>query len=388
MASRGRRPISPRASRAKSDATIRKAGPADRDRLAAIAEAAFAPYVAAIGRRPAPMDEDLGPALARGEGGVASVDDEVVGYAAYTLPHAPGEPATLDTIALEPFAQGRGIGAALIAAVESHARAAGVRVLALYTNAKMTANLSLYPALGFVETGRRAEAGFDRVFFEKALPPATVTRPAVDGLYGRRRGQSAARVPDRHPRLVDIAVPFDRENLFPGARVLRLEVGFGGGEHLLDHAAREPDIGLLGAEPFETGLARALARADELGLANLRFFGGDARRLIEWLPDAALERVDVLYPDPWHKQRHWKRRFISADGLDRLARVIAPGGTVRFASDIPGYVKWTRDHVAAHPAFSLVGDSDAPWSHWPGTRYEAKAFREGRTPRYLTLLRA
>ena len=370
--------------RPKPEVSIRRARAADAARLATIAEAAFARYVSLIGRRPLPMDEDHAPAIERGHALVAVCDGDVCGFATFDLTPPV---AQLTTVAVAPDAQLRGVGRALIAAVEDRARAAGVRSLALYTNAAMTANVALYPRLGYAETGRRHEGGFDRVFFEKALAPATAKRGSVDGIYGRRVGASGARVDTADPLLFDIETPCDLATLLPGARAVRLEVGFGGGEHLIDHARREPEIGLIGVEPFETGLARAVRAAHENGLTNVRFHQGDARLVLDWLPAASLGRVDVLYPDPWHKQRHWKRRFISGPGLDRLARVVVPGGTVRFASDIASYVKWTRDHVAAHPAFTLADDSADPWPHWPGTRYEEKARREGRASRYLTLAR-
>ncbi len=383
-ASPGRRPISRTPSRPKSDVSIRRARPADADRLAVIAEEAFAPYIAAIGRRPAPMDEAHADAIARGEALVAVADGAVRGFATYALARPT---ASLITVAVTPAAQGQGVGSALIEAVEERARAAGAGTLALYTNAAMAGNLALYRARGYTEVARRHEEGFDRVFFEKPLAPAMAKRGSVDGIYGRRVGASGLRVDPADPLLFDIDRPCDLAALLPGKRAVRLEVGFGGGEHLIEHAGREPEVGLIGIEPFETGLARAVRAAREAGLANVRFHQGDARQVLDWLPPAALERVDVLYPDPWHKQRHWKRRFISTPGLDRLARVVVPGGTVRFASDIAGYVKWTRDHVAAHPQFSLTQDSETPWPHWPGTRYEDKARREGRPSRYLTLTR-
>lgn len=332
-----------------------------------------------------PMDEDYAAAILRGDALVAVADGEIVGLATFST--APPV-AKLTTVAVLPERQGEGIGPMLVSAVEARARAAGARRIALYTNAKMTANIALYPRLGYTETGRVSEKGFERVNFEKALPPAMAVKDSVDGLYGRRVGASGARVDRADPLLFGIDTPCDLASMFGPVRAVRLEVGFGGGEHLIDHALRMPETGFIGVEPYETGLARAARAAHEAGLANLRLHQGDARLVLDWLPDASLERVDVLYPDPWHKQRHWKRRFISAPGLDRLARVLSPGGELRFASDIESYVKWTRAHVAAHAAFTLERDSADPWPHWPGTRYEAKAIREGRPPRYLTIRRA
>ncbi len=357
----------------------------DAAALSAIAEAAFERYVVPMGRRSWVMDEDYSPYIAAG-GALVAVDEAgaVCGYAAFrpTVPEA-----WLSVLAVAPERQRRGIGPRLIEAVEARAKAAGCTHLALRTNIKMAENLVLYPRLGFDEADRRVEDGTERVYFRKPLVPAMATKAPVDALYGRRKGQGGGTVAPDDPLLLDLAVPFDREALFPGAEGLTVEVGFGGGEHFIDHALRAPQDGLIGIEPFETGLFRAMRAAREASLANVRFYQGDARRVLEWLPEASVRRVDVLYPDPWHKQRHWKRRFISTDGLVRLARTVAPGGEVRFASDIDHYVRWTRAHVEASPAFVLERDSGEPWPHWPGTRYEAKAFREGRTPRYLTLRR-
>ncbi|MEM9224608.1 MAG: GNAT family N-acetyltransferase [Pseudomonadota bacterium] len=345
-----------------------------------VAEAAFAPYVPVIGKRPAPMDEDRRSAIASDEALVAVFDGVVAGYAIYRLAVPDAE---LITVAVDPKMQRQGLGRALMGAVEDKARGAGATTLNLYTNAKMLENLALYPALGFAEIGRRYEAGFNRVYFSKTLPPAMVLRQPVAGLFGRRRGKAGPRLDPTDPLLLDLANPFAPE-LVEGSKRCRLEVGFGGGEHLLHHAEQQTDCAIIGVEPYETLLARTIRTTHDRGLANLRFYGGDARDVLTWLPAGILDRVDVLFPDPWPKQKHWKRRFISAHGLDLLAHALRPGGTVRFASDIASYVHWTRSHVKAHGSFELTGDSETPWPHWPGTRYEAKARREGRPSRYLT----
>ena len=138
-------------------------------------------------------------------------------------------------------------------------------------------------------------------------------------------------------------------------------------------------------------MASAVAAIDDRGLENIRLFDGDAAHLLDWLPAASLAAVDLLYPDPWPKKRHWKRRFVSPENLDRLARVIAPGGAFRFASDIPSYVEWTLAHALRHPAFAWTAeradDWRLPFAGWPGTRYEAKAIAAGRVPTYLTFSR-
>lgn len=186
----------------------------------------------------------------------------------------------------------------------------------------------------------------------------------------------------------DEPAPGDLRALFPvPVEAVRLEIGFGGGEHLRSEAARFPQIGFIGVEPFVNGMAKMAAALAARPLANLRLFDADATLLLDWLPDASLSRIDLLYPDPWPKRRHWKRRFVGARNLDRMARVLAPGGEFRFASDIADYVNWTLLHIRAHPAFAWeareADDWRKPWEGWPGTRYEAKALRERRAPAYL-----
>lgn len=181
--------------------------------------------------------------------------------------------------------------------------------------------------------------------------------------------------------------------LFP-AKVdqVRLEIGFGGAEHLLHEAARFPNVGFIGVEPFINGMAKMAAALAKAPLANLRLYDEDAALLLNWLPDQSLSGIDLFYPDPWHKKRHWKRRFVSDVNLASMARVMKPRSLFRFASDIPDYVNWTLLHVAASGNFAFDAKSADDWRNpyeaWPGTRYEAKAFREGRTPAYLTFARS
>lgn len=185
---------------------------------------------------------------------------------------------------------------------------------------------------------------------------------------------------------IDLAALFGRTG-----HPIRLEIGFGGAEHLLHEAARHPDINYIGCEPFENGMAKALAGIDRNSLTNIRLHMGDAREILDQLPDDSLDRIDILYPDPWPKKRHWKRRFISQTSLDAMARCLPVGQPLRFASDIDSYVMWTLDHCRRHPGYSWTADCAAdwrtPWDGWPGTRYEAKAYREGRKGHYLTFLR-
>lgn len=221
--------------------------------------------------------------------------------------------------------------------------------------------------------------------------------------YGRIRGKALRPNQERLlanllPRLAVPGVaraglpggcPIDLGALF-GARPVWLEVGFGGGEHLAHQAALNPDIGLIGAEPFVNGVAMALARIEAGGLGNVRIHPGDARDLIDLLPDGALARVFVLYPDPWPKTRHWERRFMGEENLRALHRIMAPGAELRLASDIPDYIAYALRAVAAAGGLAVQGgpqDWARPWPDWTRTRYEAKALREGRTPQYLSFLR-
>jgi len=221
-----------------------------------------------------------------------------------------------------------------------------------------------------------------------------------DSLFGRRKGKPLS--PRRaglmatlfRQRAVDIdqPPPASLAALFPGAPAeVSLEIGFGGGEHLVAAAAAAPEAGFIGVEPYLNGMASAVAAIHDADLANIRLFDGEASRLLDWLPTASLAAVDLLYPDPWPKRRHWKRRFVSAENLDRLARVLAPGGRFRFASDIPSYVEWTLFHTLRHAAFAWTAeradDWRLPFPGWQGTRYEAKAIVAGRRPTYLSFTR-
>ncbi len=168
-----------------------------------------------------------------------------------------------------------------------------------------------------------------------------------------------------------------------------LEIGFGAGEHLLALARTERDAGLIGAEPFVNGVAKLLSKLEPGEGGNIRIHMGDARDVIEALPDASLGRVVILFPDPWPKTRHHKRRFIQMESLGALARVMKPGAELRFASDDPGYVAWALERLCAHPAFAWTARGACDWrirpAGWPQTRYEAKAIRG--VPAYFTFVR-
>jgi len=170
-----------------------------------------------------------------------------------------------------------------------------------------------------------------------------------------------------------------------------LEIGFGAGEHLAWQAARHPEIGIIGAEVYEAGIGVLLSAIDRAGLGNIRIHAGDATALLEALPEASIARAFVLFPDPWPTRRHWKRRFVGAEGLKRLARVLKDGAELRLATDDPSYLVWMLAHILASPDFDWRPRSARDWiarpDDWPETRYEAKAIRQGRRPSYLRLIR-
>lgn len=170
--------------------------------------------------------------------------------------------------------------------------------------------------------------------------------------------------------------PFDPRQLMPGAAEAWLEIGFGGGEHMAAQAAKRPDVVILGAEPFQNGVASALRHIDEAHLSNVRVHDGDVRELLGRMPDASLARAFILFPDPWPKARHHKRRLVQADTVAELARLIRPGGTLRFASDVAHYVDWSLEKILANPAFVWTAERADDWRIPPAdhvtTRYEEK----------------
>ena len=207
----------------------------------------------------------------------------------------------------------------------------------------------------------------------KTLRPAQ--RAALDALLPRLGIDILQPPPD--PLTALFAVPVGE---------VYLEIGFGGGEHLLHEARRLTGIGFIGVEPFVNGLAKAAAVIARDDLRNIRLFDRDAALLLDWLPSESLGRVALLYPDPWPKRRHRKRRFVNRQNLDRIARILSTGGCFRFVSDVADYAGWTLAEAARHGGFAAPDerkDRREPWPDWPGTRYEAKAVAEGRTPSYL-----
>ena len=224
--------------------------------------------------------------------------------------------------------------------------------------------------------------------------------PAARRFFGRRKGHrlrahQAELIETLLPRLaLDLRQPAAEPltALFPvPVTEVRLEIGFGGGEHLIAEAGRNPHIGFLGCEPFVNGMAKALAAIEAQGSRNVRLHLGDAVPVLSRLPPASLAGVDLLYPDPWPKRRHWKRRLIQDDTVAAMARVLRPGGLFRFASDSADYAAWTLLRFLRAPDFvwtaERADDWRKPWPDFLDTRYHRKATREGRAPTHLVFRR-
>lgn len=219
------------------------------------------------------------------------------------------------------------------------------------------------------------------------------------GLHGRRKGKKLRAKHTELIRTVLPAVRFDPSetvgspaSLFDESpSTLWLEIGFGGGEHLTAEASAHPKFGYIGCEPFLNGVAKALALIEAGDLHNVRIYDGDARAVIEALPSEALDGVYLLYPDPWPKRKHHKRRFLSDDMLMQLARVMRPGAELRFATDVDDNAGWTLARILRSLNFvwAPTGPQDwqQPWREWSGTRYEAKALKDARRPAYFTFRR-
>lgn len=223
--------------------------------------------------------------------------------------------------------------------------------------------------------------------------------------YGRRQGKKLRRgqaglIATRLAELAPPGIgwdenperrPIDLAACYPGKREIWLEIGFGGGEHMLAQARANPDIQIIGAEPFINGVAKLLAAIERSGVTNVSVTDADARDVMDVLPDGSIGRVFLLYPDPWPKTRHHKRRFVNPEQMDMLARVMASGAHLRVATDIADYVRHTLQVIDRDPRLEWLAararDWREVWPDWPGTRYEAKALREGRRPYYLTFRR-
>lgn len=186
--------------------------------------------------------------------------------------------------------------------------------------------------------------------------------------------------------------PLDMDRLTrDGTRELWLEIGFGGGEHMVHQAATHRHAAIIGCEPFINGVAMLLGKIRSAGVDNVWVHPGDARDLFDVLPAESVARAFLLYPDPWPKKRHHRRRFVTEEHLVPLARVMKPGAHLRVATDIADYVRQTMEEVPRH-GFDWLGERASdwrdPWDDWISTRYEQKALREGRTPHYMTFARA
>jgi tRNA (guanine-N7-)-methyltransferase len=219
---------------------------------------------------------------------------------------------------------------------------------------------------------------------------------AHGSFFGRRKGHKLRLhqtdlVENLLPRLaLDIAGPSppDLAGLFdPPAGDVRLEIGFGGGEHLIAEARALPDTGFIGCEPYVNGMAKILTQIEAHNIRNIRLFAGDAAELLAWAPPHALARIDLIHPDPWPKRRHWKRRFVQDATVAAMARVLKPEGEFRFVTDIDDYAAWTLRYLSRSADFvwtaERASDWRLPWADYTMTRYGRKAEREGRRAAYL-----
>lgn len=212
--------------------------------------------------------------------------------------------------------------------------------------------------------------------------------------YGRRKakklsGRKSRLIDELLPALrIDLARPYNKNVLFPPPiEQVWLEIGFGSGEHLLWQAEHHREVSFIGCEPFINGMASLLGGIEDHGLSNIHLHDGDARDVLAWLPDGALAKVFLLFPDPWPKKRQQKRRLISSETAAEIARVLAPGGELRFASDDAEYAAQALFTIGRSSSFVWLAARAADWrerpADWPATRYERKALSEGRKPIYL-----
>jgi tRNA (guanine-N7-)-methyltransferase len=223
---------------------------------------------------------------------------------------------------------------------------------------------------------------------------------AHGSFFGRRKGHKlrihqADLIDNLLPHLsIDIGAPgpIDLAALFdPQIESVRLEIGFGGGEHLISEALASPHAGFIGCEPYVNGMAKILSQIEAHNIGNIKLFAGDAAELLAWAPPRSLDRIDLIHPDPWPKRRHWKRRFVRDANVAAMARVMKQAGEFRFVCDIEDYVAWTLAHLARSPDFIWLAeradDWRLPWAGYTMTRYGRKAIREGRRAAYLRFAR-
>lgn len=218
-------------------------------------------------------------------------------------------------------------------------------------------------------------------------------------IYGRRKGHrlrpGRQRLLDERLPKIELRIPdsgrIDPASLFPGRSRLWLEIGFGGGEHLAAQAAAHPDVGVIGCEPYVTGVARLLSIAEAEGLENIRVVVDDARLLLAALPSGSLERIFVLFPDPWPKVRHHKRRIVNAASAAEFARLLVPGGELRLATDDMSYARAMLLSLLPRPDLEWLAAGPSDWrerpADWPPTRYENKAKAAGQACIYLRFAR-
>jgi tRNA (guanine-N7-)-methyltransferase len=243
-------------------------------------------------------------------------------------------------------------------------------------------------------------AGDDAATGEETRIATEAERRTHGSFFGRRKGHKlrshqAELIADLLPRLALDITTIDSAalcELFDSSIAdIRLEIGFGGGEHLIAEAVAHPDIGFIGCEPYVNGMAKILAQIEAHEIRNIRLFAGDAAELLAWAQPASLIRIDLIHPDPWPKRRHWKRRFVQDATVAAMARILKPGGEFRFVSDIDDYCAWTLAHLMRSADFHWTAeradDWRLPWADYTMTRYGRKAEREGRRAAYLRFRR-
>jgi tRNA (guanine-N7-)-methyltransferase len=237
-------------------------------------------------------------------------------------------------------------------------------------------------------------------FDPDALSADGATAHGQGSFFGRRKGHKlrihqADLIENLLPHLtLDIgsAAPASLADLFEAKLDdVRLEIGFGGGEHLIAEAQAFPNIGFIGCEPYVNGMAKILAQIEAGNIGNIRLYAGDAAELLAWAPSQSLTRIDLIHPDPWPKRRHWKRRFVQDATVAAMARILKPNAEFRFVCDIDDYVAWTLAHLMRSPDFiwtaERAADWQQPWGGYTMTRYGRKAEREGRKAAYLRFRR-
>ncbi|WP_375413577.1 tRNA (guanine(46)-N(7))-methyltransferase TrmB [uncultured Bradyrhizobium sp.] len=223
---------------------------------------------------------------------------------------------------------------------------------------------------------------------------------ARGSFFGRRKGHKlrahqADLIENLLPHLsldIESAAPPGLAVLFdPPLESVRLEIGFGGGEHMIAEALAFPQTGFIGCEPYVNGMAKILAQIEARNIGNVKLFAGDAAALLAWAPPRSLRRIDLIHPDPWPKRRHWKRRFVQDATIAAMARALEPSGEFRFVCDIDDYVAWTLRHLTRSPEFFWTAERAEhwrlPWPDYTMTRYGRKAAREGRQAAYLRFRR-